>query len=120
MPTETPLRHTPGPWITSGSIHWPYSKTSRVLNAIWGPPDHHQRRTRICIISRRRKEESDANARLIASAPELLTAVHELLWHIGNNCIVDDYKHTEEEMVRGRHAVDLAYTVIAKAEGRKP
>ena len=114
MPTETPLRHTPGPWITSGSIHWPYSTTRRVLNAIWGPPDHHQRRTRICIISRRRKEESDANARLIASAPDLLAACKSLLEKLRER------KGTEAEGRVSVSDVQRIKAAIAKAEGVQP
>lgn len=112
-------KHTPGPWeyVPSNSNHGPYvsngwgagdicdcyvmSKPSElaVCNGWTSAPIHHQH------------EEADANARLIAAAPDLLEALRELYATVRGECpsIFNEYSGGELEM--------SVIEAIAKAEG---
>lgn len=59
-------KHTPGPWVSH----------AEVAGVIYGQDGH-----QVCTTPRttRRETERDANARLIAAAPELLSALRELV-----------------------------------------
>lgn len=83
------MGHTPGPWKYNG---W-----ERVLPAN-GPQDGPND---ICHVYQRRQpgESCDANARLIAAAPELLAVLEAIL------------KCDQPEII------DAAYAAIAKAKG---
>lgn len=113
---EAKIGHTPGPWeyVPSNSNHGPYvangwgagdicdcytmSKPSdlAVCNGGTSEPIHFQH------------EEADANARLIAAAPELLEALKKLL------------STAELELTDADHALGVyeARKSIAKAEGK--
>lgn len=101
-------QHTPGPWQIQGEeIH----SAEYVLGAVYGIDDYSEEDT-----------EADANARLIAAAPELLQACQELI-----RAYVEEYILREEvglgdeemEMAQAR-AARQARTAIAKARGQQP
>ena len=89
------MKHTPGPWnriIADGyTVRHPqiYSDTGPVANATW--------------LGDGRLDELNANARLIAAAPELLEALEALL----------DY----ENGIQKAKAEQMARAAIAKAGG---
>jgi hypothetical protein len=66
-------KHTPGPWEAnkygSRAAHWQVDKTD----------------SERVIASMTRGEDAEANARLIAAAPELLEALEGILFELGLN-----------------------------------
>jgi hypothetical protein len=85
--------YTPGPW----QYHWGNQQTIlRVSTANWQTPIAH-----VYDGHGTQKEAGEANARLIAAAPELLESLKELV-------------DAESESPMHRHAM----AVLAKAEGR--
>lgn len=79
-------QHTPGPWITQtdeiGKVRITDSATEGITIA--------EVRTRFVAIGRLKAcasvEEREANAQLIAAAPELLAALGEMLEQFGHYC----------------------------------
>ena len=71
-------KHTPGPWFVSrkGFV------IDRMIEAQGEPgPDGETRWVRICTMGKDWDAQTeDANARLIACAPDLLKVLEELLW----------------------------------------
>lgn len=111
-------KHTPGPWINKhwnnggdidiGSIHWHSSGTERALCRVHCPltaEDGGMSATPIDI------QEAEANARLIAAAPELLAALRMFV-------LLDPRCHHGVEHC-GECAACLGHAAIAKAEGRE-
>lgn len=99
-------KHTPGPWIAapySSKVGAPVVSDSgrSIASVTYYPMDQE--------IFKNHHEESAANGRLIAAAPDLLQALKELLE------LTDDPKNDAdpEESVFA-----FARSVIAKAEGR--
>lgn len=95
------IKHTPGPWtITSwatGAVNGPHD---RMVASVYG--DHAD-----C----QRDERQDANARLIAAAPDLLEALRK----------VRDWMDDPVENMRCPVDMELASAIriaVAKAEGR--
>ena len=100
-------RHTPGPWREAS---W---KADRIIEALADPENSATYYAPICELEDGWSEEiGDANARLIAAAPELLKAL-KLLAHD-----VDGYglAHPEGGRFECEH-LDLALAAIAKATG---
>lgn len=104
------MRHTSGPWTTGGLLiltdepstvgvdgriihHWKEIAEVRQASATWD------------------STEVAANARLIASAPELLSALKELIHYDEGSSEQGSYGY--EVLLRCKSA-------IAKAEGRSP
>ena len=81
-------KHTPGPWVISGSSIW-NTETHRAIYASGIKPVNE------------RDEEGQANARLIAAAPELLGA-----------CLASHNATTQAQL---DNAVKLIAAAIAKA-----
>ena len=98
-------KHTPGPWVVDYS-----PKTGRPLG-ITAPGDEGIPGAVGCVVRRNGiglpgSETAQANARLIAAAPDLLRILGELCRYAeGANSKVDDL-------------IDEARAAIAKAEGR--
>lgn len=93
-------RHTPGPWVFAyGSVY-----RSDTL--------HDESSIRIALMDRNEPHtvpvERDANARLIAAAPELLEACKGLLWAVKGT-------HIEKEGEYSEH-IEAAQAAIRKAE----
>lgn len=111
-------KHTPGPWEVVLPGKWRigsgYGVQARTPEgpgfptpsatgyyAMCEPPPH----------GMDKKSEQEANARLIASAPDLLAALQTLTDHAQ-----ETYPHFESE--RGQRDIAAALAAIAKAEGR--
>lgn len=91
------MKHTPGPWVTSPE---PNGKEWVVDAGPWG----------ICVCAfAPGLGTAEANARLIAAAPELLEALETLLGFVENKRFPDT--------IYVRNAINEAEAVIAKATG---
>ena len=102
------MKHTPGPWKADRMYHGPKEKDRRCGFIVNGPDENQQDLPlRICDLrvpsGMDGFREGQANARLIAAAPELLEALREVV-------SISDRKH---------NAWDKARSAIAKAEGRE-
>jgi len=91
-------KHTPGPWEIEGHYHFGYRwisgpEHSQLAQVVW------------CMEYEDRSPSCEANAHLIAAAPELLEALENLL------------KVHEGEGGTQHHAGDMARAAIAKAKG---
>ena len=90
------MSHTPGPWQQNGShIYGPDANNA----------NHHWP---VCQMWYHGKPSDDANARLIAAAPDLLEALRDVLKHGGESA---------DEWIDVRY-YRKAQLAIAKAEGR--
>jgi hypothetical protein len=68
-------KHTPGPWFVFGNGHCVGGPTG-MMDA---DPNQKTAGIAMCAMRLRTDDENEANARLIASAPELLAACEELV-----------------------------------------
>ena len=97
-------KHTPGPWLIEGRtiyslMHHGWNRGVEVLkNRFWASCYHDRSVT---------DEEAEANARLIAAAPELLEALQMFL---------DDYESSEGD---AQSCARVARAAIAKATGEQ-
>jgi hypothetical protein len=96
-------KHTPGPWLINERV-----KTARLDNALMvRPADHHNYEYGATAII----ATSEADARLIAAAPELLAALQQMI-----EVFLDtDGSFGADET----EAMETARAVIAKATGEK-
>ena len=93
---ETRQAYTPGPWVIAEEVQ---GRIGRMQPCILGQGSE------LAVVSVRADDrEEDANARLIAAAPELLAALKALIAE-------PDLKPWSEEW-------DQAHSAVAKAEGR--
>lgn len=98
-------KHTPGPWEISGSSIW-NPETHRAIYASGGKPIH------------KRDEEGQANARLIAAAPELLEALEALENRaVEMRKLIDPKTWAELESMATIEIIN-ARAAIAKARGK--
>ena len=114
MKTKTPTTttHTPGPWQVS-PLDGRTCGPSRLL--ICNGTTLAQMQA-VAIVTLR-TSETDANARLIAAAPDLLAALREMVDMVLSPAYVD--KADEARAMEARSAiVTNARRVIAKVEGR--
>ena len=113
------MKHTPGPW--SASEHGDYSDYDGRCIVILGDDDT----IKVCAVIGDDDEETNATARLIESAPELLDGLKSLykayvntlesardrIISLGGSCDPVD------QMELGDHALLRARQLIAKAQG---
>ena len=85
------MKHTPGPWVVDPAVRQGFTVYAPKEGFIVGTQDEEGRYGAI---------ESEANARLIAAAPELLDALERYVHHFGD-------------------PLKCARTAIAKATGEK-
>ena len=99
METTKTVAHTPGPWV------WPVTSPTIIAGegGVYSP---------VCTVDLRPQHE--ANARLIAAAPELLAFVKEWEHQITDGGILDKLDGWQREFA------EEARRVIAAAEGRTP
>lgn len=108
-------RHTPGPWHATASCEGlPLTRIGYAMRGVGGGYDSH------CIallsVSQGSDEQTNANARLIAAAPELLEAL-QALHAICRDCDLEEGQQerpTEEQYVA---AMERAEAAIAAATG---
>jgi len=101
-------KHTPGPW-----------KIIRLDNEVYINPDRES--GEYALIARingtHRRDSQEANARLIAAAPELLEALKECHTRIFNdNAGLDELRDPEVTKVLNSLALEAAERAIRKAE----
>ena len=113
---KTDAKHTPGPWMTqrSHSGRTIYAETQR---------DFEIKETRILAFMVRNEaqfpvEQSDANARLIAAAPELLAELREIESKLSALLCERVLDSTLPEFYEVRNARNSARVAISKAEGK--
>ena len=100
--------HTPGPWTCTID--------DEGFNVFQDDPKHPGNGDHIMCIAG--NPESEANARLIAAAPELLAALRDTLESLEcheQDCQRDGLKNAAKA---ARRQIDAARAAIAKAEGR--
>ena len=91
--------HTPGPWaVTEGYLWRGIRAPSRVI-------------ANVRIVGGVVENEVDANARLIAAAPDMLTALESIMAESSR----DDDDHDVIAAIQG-----ICRALIAKAKGAKP
>lgn len=105
MTTATQATHTPGPWRVADSRA--YGLTGECLREIRGPK--YKDNSSVLIAEMSDINERDDNARLIASAPELLDALQDLAQ------IAREY--VAEGIPRLDAAIEKAAFVALKARG---
>jgi hypothetical protein len=101
--TMSDLKHTPGPWIADRyDVRQSGSTGSRMVAAICYTGPHH---TPASEYPKSCRLQDEANARLIAAAPELLEALEEMT----RFCETGEYE--------GRDPLSAAFEAITKAKG---
>jgi hypothetical protein len=114
-------KHTPGPWEAekrAGDEWWFGGRDG--MEIVVRPPS--EKFGAVCVIGASSAEtENDANARLIAAAPELLEALKAFMALDRSFSTVCD-AHLKEMAAKGpmARAVQLARAAIAKATGAYP
>jgi len=105
------MNHTPGPWVTNTAGSAKRGEPFKIAEIYVYAPDT-QDDTAICadVIDPVTQEPSEANAALIAAAPDLLAALQALV----------DMDVSYQRGPKVQQAVDNALAVIAKATGATP
>jgi hypothetical protein len=104
------MKHTPGPWVVDPAVRQGFTVYAPKEGFIVGTQDEEGRYGAI---------ESEANARLIAAAPDLLEALQqatsalEWRWERVANCAAPVHETAIQE------AYNQARAAIAKATGEK-
>ncbi len=100
--------HTPGPWHVQDGTYHPYSP----IPVIGSHRDKQNVPATIASVATRNilSGEAEANAALIAAAPELLAALRDLTVPLSRGWIVSDMTLR----------LEAARAAIAKAEGTEP
>jgi hypothetical protein len=108
------LKHTPGPWTVKPSVFddWGAVKTVDGQELICHARNPSVNSRDFHIYANGGQDPFEANARLIAAAPELLEAVEAVISH---------WFYAEEEGgVSGDEAIKKCLAVAAKATGQEP
>jgi hypothetical protein len=104
------MSHTLGPWKIGESNAYPYIYASRAIES-------QQVGCHVATLARTR--DCDANARLIAAAPDLLAACEFAARIFGGHSGASDDPKTRIEVEQGFCAIDNLRAAIAKAEQSK-
>lgn len=89
-------KHTPGPWEIVNGDEW----TTDIATSDGEYEDGRKRHWNVASVNRRR-DEWEANRRLIAAAPDLLQALKRLVARV-------DPDYTEVETLEAKAAIDKA------------
>ena len=103
-------KHTPGPWFPQEVAYAPYRKLSVRCG-----------RGQVALIQALETEEDEANARLIAAAPDLLAACRLTLGAINDLLAAQlEYPDPSPSLVQlaAIRSIEPARAAIAQAEGR--
>lgn len=99
-------KHTPGPWVAQ--THHKVNTKNGKCNVI------HQDGPMFCIIDGIPFREAQANARLIAAAPEMLEALNHVIEYI-NRCLQDKEALKQSDLTK--ILVSVLNPAITKATG---
>lgn len=114
------MSHTPGPWRYDPE--YPCIRGNAYPDYYWEEEDRiPENQTKVVTLTGAMSgEDTKADAALIASAPELLTMLKELLKHsIEAREVVNEYRNTQGEDELSPHPLfALVQQVINKAEGK--
>jgi len=112
--------HTPGPWTTRGKIDGSGSAQIRAEDGkIWiggAMGSHHTPSQRVNHSSFPADTEGEANARLIAAAPELLEALKAIVDMVPIYA-KNHPRFNQASRLERKTQIDAARAAIAKAEG---
>jgi hypothetical protein len=112
---RTEMRHTPGPWHYRRGDEWSHS----VVTHHGTLPDGSQNCWTVADINKMREPAHEANARLIAAAPDLLEALRVFVsCSLPVSTEIDERGHRWTEAYLDQ-ALPIARAAIAKAEGEK-
>ena len=100
-------KHTPRPWIVNGTNIFQYDHSGRVV-AIAS-----------CSVIALPYKEHQANARLIAAAPDMLEALKNLENDAGTTMPASAWVLVQDSIRRAEGKPELVQDVIRKAEGGK-
>ena len=102
------IKHTPGPW----TVEWPMDGGALIM----AEDGHgHLGRVDVRYSKRNNLEEAEANARLIAAAPDLLEACRDTVNKLVNIHTVG----SDQDKGRWLSSISLLASAIAKATGKK-
>lgn len=108
------VKHTPGPWKANGAEVWG-THAIRFSLTTGGTP-------MIATVCKHEDAERafpyDANARLIAAAPDLLESAIQILHNFPTDCDLIEAGWGPLEIEQAMQAHDNARAVIAKATGK--
>lgn len=116
MSKQSEAKHTPGPWVANDK-HSDSEYPWRVESDAGGYPNDGY------VIAKLDGPDAEANALIIASAPELLEALHSVILTIEHlhehpKCNARQYLFGVKGADRGEHgAIRKARAIIAKARG---
>lgn len=101
--------HTPGPW---GGVTDEFGLCKRAIAYPEGDDRDHD----LCVVQCGDPDELEANARLIAAAPDLLAACEEALEFAEDQEDVVDGDYGEQKPNRAMQLASMLRAAIAKAE----
>lgn len=107
-------KHTPGPWELHGILIAKFGEHHAMICQLSEPRASTELRHEELRIGSPHHAEAYANARLIATAPELLAACKDTFDVLTEPGVMD----VDEWKAWKRRAEDTARTAIAKAEGK--
>lgn len=93
------MKHTPGPWFCRVGDEWSHSVVTRHGTL----PDGSDNCWTVASINKQREPEHEANARLIAAAPELLDALRMIFLDLGLRSRMSAF-----QVQTARNAIDKA------------
>lgn len=106
-------KHTPGPWALRKE--WGDSETELEVFPSWQKSEWPFVPAAICLVNEYKDKECEANARLIAAAPELLDALTDIVVVAARRqADGGDLLDFQDSL---RRCGDIARAVIKKAEG---
>jgi hypothetical protein len=107
-------QHTPGPWVAD--MHFATRNGGRTWVPVLRPGNDPVPIAVVHVsVDGYGREESEANARLIAAAPDLLAALHGMIGLV--QLIVPTLPKEQREAVEGNHRLVDARAALAKVEG---
>lgn len=127
LESATQAQHTQGPWflepVKNNGLNRPYERfnifhrTPPCYDNSYGV-DTGSKYVPVCVVrTQASKSQTEANARLIAAAPELLEAAEQSLIHL--EVMVLPYAKDKDEISSVKDVIEICKAAIAKARGQE-